>query len=780
MKIIGVLSAASEPSPSTRRHSSKLPLFPPKWLCCAAIFAVIACASLAAHGQTNQWTWTGGSNTANQPGVYGTLGTPATANTPGSRNGAATATDSAGNVWLFGGLGFDVNGNEGDLNDLWKFNPSTKEWTWIGGSGISPTVIATQGFAAGNFPGGRDSDALWIDTSGKVWLFGGEGYDENGNFSQLNDLWEFDPSLLEWAPMAGSVDVTLCGNTGNQQNPIYCPVTGAYGTLGEPAAGNTPGGRMASATWTDSNGNFWLFGGLGANGDGQQAEPLNDLWEFSISIKQWAWMGGCNYGPMGGGNCGITYGTKGVPAPGNLPGARDGSVGWNDGAGNFWLFGGYGQDSAVNTGYLNDLWEFSPSANEWTWVGGSDLLTCPTQGPCQLVPGTYGTLGVAAPANVPGGRTNASDWKDNAGNVWLYGGQGADSAGNRGFLNDIWTFNLAAGQWTWMGGSNVIPGNCAHGYPCGLTGVYGTLGVAASGNTPGGRYSSASWTDQSGNLWLFGGGFVSPSLDSGVLNDLWEYVPLAPVFAVPAPSFSPAGGTYTSVQTVTLTDASAGASIYYTTDGTTTPTSSSTAYSGPITLSSTQTIEAIAMAPGYSNSAVVTANYIILPPNFSLGASSASLSVNSGGSGSLTLTVTPQNGFNSSVSFACSGLPANTLCSFTPAQITPSGGAAATTQLAITSIGQASVAGHARNPLLPAAGLALAGCIFAFTRRRNLRPWILSFIALAALATLSACSKNSINTGGSGGNSNPITSTVTVTATSGTLQQSTKITLTLN
>ena len=67
--------------------------------------------------------------------------------------------------------------------------------------------------------------------------------------------------------------------------------------------------------------------------------------------------------------------------------------------------------------------------------------------------------------------------------------------------------------------------------------------------------------------------------------------------SVSTPTFSPAAGTYTSAQSVTISDATSGATIYYTTNGTT-PTTSSTAYTGPITVSSTETLEAIAVATG--------------------------------------------------------------------------------------------------------------------------------------------------------------------------------------
>jgi hypothetical protein len=79
------------------------------------------------------------------------------------------------------------------------------------------------------------------------------------------------------------------------------------------------------------------------------------------------------------------------------------------------------------------------------------------------------------------------------------------------------------------------------------------------------------------------------------------------------PVIAPAGGTYTSAQSVTITDATAGATIYYTTNGTT-PTASSTVYSGAITVSSSETIEAIAVASGFSNSAVASATYNINLP----------------------------------------------------------------------------------------------------------------------------------------------------------------------
>jgi len=79
------------------------------------------------------------------------------------------------------------------------------------------------------------------------------------------------------------------------------------------------------------------------------------------------------------------------------------------------------------------------------------------------------------------------------------------------------------------------------------------------------------------------------------------------------PVFSPAPGTFKSAQSVTLSEATAGATVFYTTNGAA-PTTSSAKYSGPIPVSASTVIEAVAIAPGYTNSGLARADYVISPP----------------------------------------------------------------------------------------------------------------------------------------------------------------------
>jgi N-acetylneuraminic acid mutarotase/ribosomal protein S11 len=437
--------------------------------------------NIAVNCGHNEWAWMSGSNVPNNGGTYGTLGVPDAANVPGVRNfGPVSWTDTSGNLWLFGGNGIDSAGTTGDLNDLWKYNIVSGHWTWVSGSNLinqNPSYGALNVPATTNVPGARDSAVSWIDASGNLWLFGGVGNDSTGAIGYLNDLWEYTVSTNEWTwmggsnmanqngsygtlgvPAAGNIpgargfstvqnisgEVWLFGGFGNDSAGVqdnlndlwdytlstgkwtwmgglnFVDEVGVYGAKGTVGPLNIPGARYSPATWTDTSGNFWLFGGSNLEVNGTTVDSFNDLWEFSTVSKEWTWMNGSNLLNQIG-----TYGTLGTAALGNTPGSRSDLFSWTDPSGNFWLFGGFGNDSTTTQGELNDLWEYSVATNEWTWKKGPNVVN---------QNGTFGTLGQLAPGNIPESREGGASWADASGNLWLFAGSGANA------FNDLWMY----------------------------------------------------------------------------------------------------------------------------------------------------------------------------------------------------------------------------------------------------------------------------------------------------------------------------------------------------
>ncbi len=606
----------------------------PRLYCCLLLaFAAIV------HAQTGagEWTWMGGSKVGQQPGVYGTQGTPAATNISGARQGAARWVDGNGNFWLFGGNGFDSAGTLGYLNDLWEFSPSSNQWTWIAGSSTanSTGVYGEQGTpAAGNVPGGRTLAASWMDGSGQLWLFGGSSPRPAGGTTEFNDLWVFNPSTSLWAWMGGS-------NTYNGVSVTFSTVNGqvgVYGTQGTSAAGNTPGSRSSASVWNDEAGHLWLFGGSGFDSIGNTGY-LNDLWELNLATGQWTWITGSKT-LLCGEPCTVAgvYGTLGVAAAANTPGGRYGAVTWTDSSGNLWLSAGYGSAHATDVSFLDDLWEFNLATREWTWVDGAGV---PVATPPSSA-GIFGTQGVFSTLYLPSPRYAAASWIDETGNPWVFGGDEIRFQA----LNDLWQYDLPTSQWAWMGGSSALYCDYQSIYVhfC-APGIYGTEGTASAKNVPGGRTGAASWTDTNGNLWLFGGvGFDSDpgnNVNEWVfLNDLWVYQPpKRPAL----PTFNPPPGTYSSPQTVTISDVTPGATMFYTTDGST-PTASSPVYSGVVSVSHTGTIQAMATAPGYNSGAVSSASYVITWPTITTLTASANPFVYGQAGTTLVVNVTSSGG----------------------------------------------------------------------------------------------------------------------------------------
>jgi sugar lactone lactonase YvrE len=238
-----------------------------------------------------------------------------------------------------------------------------------------------------------------------------------------------------------------------------------------------------------------------------------------------------------------------------------------------------------------------------------------------------------------------------------------------------------------------------------------------------------------------------------------------------APTFTPAAGTYSAAQSVVLASTTPGAVFYYTTDGSL-PTINSTVYKSSISVASSQIVQAVALAPGYTLSSATTASYTIniVPPSFTIAINPSALTIPAGSlSGTVGLTVTPISGFNSAVSFACSGLPSGSSCAFTPATVTPTAGPG-TTAFTVNVPFKSSALRPNSTPLLPGTTIALALCLFGWRKRRAVRVVLLLAIGIVGLSMVTACGTTP---------SGPTTANVTVTATSGTISQTTTLSLTM-
>lgn len=360
------------------------------------IAAVVSTVAVMPADAANEWVWTGGLQESNQKfnGID-----------PPSVERPATAQAADGTVYIFGGIAYGnvydplnavyVDGF-GPLNDLYRY-------TEVGGftklSGVTPdlnpvTVHGTLGVSSEwNRIGGRKGAVLWIDSAGNPWTFGGSG---SGIGSSSEDvysaaLWKFDG--VNWVWMKG---------------PDTSNVSGEYGTKGAAAPANHPGARFDCAYWTDSNGNFWLFGGVGID---VMDFPgfLNDIWKFDGT--NWTWVAGSEWADM-------SNDIDPMDPANDTPAGRSLAQTWVAPDGSLWLYGGQGYEGS-NFGIYSDMWKFNGTSWEMLRVGGGL-----NQG------AIYGVQGIPNPGATPGSRYNAQTWVDENGKFWLYGGQGMDFGNN--------------------------------------------------------------------------------------------------------------------------------------------------------------------------------------------------------------------------------------------------------------------------------------------------------------------------------------------------------------
>jgi hypothetical protein len=401
------------------------------------LFFAFYFSTTAQFGINTPWTWIKGDNTFNQPGDYGTKGVTVSTNKPSARSGSAVWKDVSGNIWIYSGNNY---------NDMWKYDPTTNNWTWMHGDNTanSPAVYGTLGLAsANNTPGPIQNPIYWTDNTGKFWLYTGH-------------LWKFDPQINQWTwvkdyngstnpgTRGGSTTWTDAlgnlwlsgGSTSANDLWKYDIATNQWSTPGYvPGAPSVP--RTNTTSWTDNAGNFWFFGGKYTF---EFDMALNELWKFNPNTNQWIMVSG--FGAS-------SYGAKGITSSSNYPPGRFGASGWKDQSGNFWLFGGYipqGCSTTCNRSNLNDLWKYDLSTHQWTWMKGDNILN---------TTGDYGSQGISSSTNKPGARSNIISFADNNGNFYLFGGNEVTNAAapyyplpnyvySYGYFNDLWKISGTA------------------------------------------------------------------------------------------------------------------------------------------------------------------------------------------------------------------------------------------------------------------------------------------------------------------------------------------------
>ena len=338
------------------------------------------------------------------------------------------------------------------------------QWAWVNGDTVatSPGHYGIKGVAdPANRPPGLYEAYNWTDANGNFWIYGGY----NSISALCADMWMYNPFTNLWTWMQGD-------STRN--------VVPVRGTLGVPSPLNTPGSRNTGVSWVDTSGNFWLYGGFG-----NALAMTGDLWMFNTVTLEWTWMSGST-------NTNTT-GTLvlGVPSTVNYPPSTvETTAGWVDNQNQLWFFGGMYTNTCCP---YDRVLRYSISTNEWTWMRGSANSQAPT---------FWGTMGVASPANNPGGRSVYAHWKDQNGNFWFANGYN---------YAEVWKYDPVTNEWTWMAGSQVQFNMGNYVSYCDTT-----LGNTRSHT----EENKACYKDRNNQVWEFGGTTANTNYN---LNDLWIF-----------------------------------------------------------------------------------------------------------------------------------------------------------------------------------------------------------------------------------------------------------------
>lgn len=411
---------------------------------------------------------------------YGQKGVFSATNCPGNRLNSITFTDNLGNLYLFGGGGYNIN-------DLWKYDIVLEQWAWISGyndttgvfGNLGPIGVASQNY----FPAIRLNARTILATDGMVYLYG--GVNSLNNSSKTMNLWRYNPTTNEWTLLTNKI---LPDNSSLPSQVV--------GQIGVEAPTNYPGYLLNFTCWFYNN-SLWYYGGSQESSTSDSAVQKK-VWKFNLATQLWVCMKNPTTVP------GI-FGQQLVSDSNNTPPSlQDISTATviNDEA---YFIGGYelgGTSTTTNTfGLHNSLWKYDMLTNEWTWMKGTIFTNRP---------GFYGKKGIESVDNIPVCKRNTFLWNEN-GTIKTFGGRGTQGA-----TVEFWDYNTTTNNFTWVDGKSL---SFKLAYGAQNASYIDDPNVPSVFNLPG-TNTTMKWGEKGSKFWYMTG---YGSASAGVNGGMWEY-----------------------------------------------------------------------------------------------------------------------------------------------------------------------------------------------------------------------------------------------------------------
>lgn len=223
------------------------------------------------------------------------------------------------------------------IADTWYYDTASNQWMLI----ENPTAVASIQASPNGNPGPR-SGHTGFTYNGAFYVFGGQGFDTTLVFGPLNDYYMYNSAGGDWEFIAGSALANSAGSSSMISS------------------------RYDPASWTDSAGNIWMFGGLGTDSSGTNNVYLGSAWYLNVGTNKWTSAISATGSPAScTSNCGTPPHCENIGVS-----LATSQIGQRAGAAAFWrrqsnygsIFGGHGYDCNNNFRYLQDSWDIANTA----------------------------------------------------------------------------------------------------------------------------------------------------------------------------------------------------------------------------------------------------------------------------------------------------------------------------------------------------------------------------------------------------------------------------------